>query len=44
MREIKSPSSRRAWIEIHNCYIIGDGKESPSSRRAWIEILGGKNA
>ena len=35
----RSPSSRRAWIEI------GDGRNdrfgggSPSSRRAWIEIV-----
>ena len=39
----RSPSSRRAWIEI------GDGRNdrfgggSPSSRRAWIEIGDGRN-
>ena len=35
---VKSPSSRRAWVEI----IVYDGEEllggSPSSRRAWVEI------
>ena len=37
----KSPSSRRAWIEICTERLYEDvyGK-SPSSRRAWIEILG----
>ena len=36
---IQSPSSRRAWIEIHRLEVSRykvDG--SPSSRRAWIEI------
>ena len=36
---VKSPSSRRAWVEI----IVYDGEEllggSPSSRRAWVEIV-----
>ena len=37
--KIKSPSSRRAWIEIKNKYkLIGVSIASPSSRRAWIEI------
>ena len=35
---IKSPSSRRAWIEITSRRMQGHRKESPSSRRAWIEI------
>ena len=35
---MRSPSSRRAWIEIYtalgaHCFIV-----SPSSRRAWIEM------
>ena len=35
----KSPSSRRAWIEMEYVTIDGvDYKASPSSRRAWIEI------
>ena len=35
-----SPSSRRAWIEMHFCDLCpkGQGCRSPSSRRAWIEI------
>ena len=35
----KSPSSRRAWIEIVPVSILICGIVSPSSRRAWIEIL-----
>ena len=36
----RSPSSRRAWIEIRmEVKIMADIKESPSSRRAWIEIV-----
>ena len=36
----KSPSSRRAWIEISGRgRQIPRRKQSPSSRRAWIEIL-----
>ena len=34
-----SPSSRRAWIEIHHRVRIMTFKtQSPSSRRAWIEM------
>ena len=34
----RSPSSRRAWIEI--CWLSANSyaERSPSSRRAWIEI------
>ena len=35
----RSPSSRRAWIEIgfvDSCF--SSAAQSPSSRRAWIEI------
>ena len=36
----KSPSSRRAWIEIEREVIsIVIDNASPSSRRAWIEML-----
>ena len=36
----KSPSSRRAWIEISRFRpACAAAKASPSSRRAWIEIL-----
>ena len=35
---IKSPSSRRAWIEIGQCVQCHRCFQSPSSRRAWIEI------
>ena len=35
---MKSPSSRRAWIEIFRLVIFLDPPPSPSSRRAWIEI------
>ena len=34
----KSPSSRRAWIEISRPTTSDAGNWSPSSRRAWIEI------
>ena len=34
----RSPSSRRAWIEIELLQDGHDRKLSPSSRRAWIEI------
>ena len=34
-----SPSSRRAWIEMHRGYRCVRWRRSPSSRRAWIEIL-----
>ena len=34
-----SPSTRRAWIEIHFAHIeTMNAKTSPSTRRAWIEI------
>ena len=38
----KSPSSRRAWVEIsaYRCWPPGTLR-SPSSRRAWVEILPG---
>ena len=35
----KSPSSRRAWIEIAILPFLCVMNASPSSRRAWIEIL-----
>mgnify|MGYP003104289884 CR=1 FL=1 len=38
MVEDKSPSSRRAWIEITFVRYPADTSGSPSSRRAWIEI------
>ena len=34
----KSPSSRRAWIEISSSCAAISAVASPSSRRAWIEI------
>ena len=34
----RSPSSRRAWIEISLRTLRGIAARSPSSRRAWIEI------
>ena len=34
----KSPSSRRAWIEIFGSRDELQQSVSPSSRRAWIEI------
>ena len=38
-RHHKSPSSRRAWIEIRLSVIDNTvNTSSPSSRRAWIEI------
>ena len=36
---IRSPSSRRAWIEILKREADALSNESPSSRRAWIEII-----
>ena len=36
----RSPSSRRAWIEISHGNKLGFVAWSPSSRRAWIEIYG----
>ena len=35
----RSPSSRRAWIEIKMCCKAIAMRKSPSSRRAWIEIV-----
>ena len=37
-RQQRSPSSRRAWIEIIVRVIFALTISSPSSRRAWIEI------
>ena len=37
-RAYKSPSSRRAWIEIGRRFPLQGTCRSPSSRRAWIEI------
>ena len=34
----ESPSTRRAWIEIVNGYVVRFHPTSPSTRRAWIEI------
>ena len=34
----RSPSSRRAWIEITKPQQQNQPKPSPSSRRAWIEM------
>ena len=36
----RSPSSRRAWIEIKIAGVLSPAVSSPSSRRAWIEIAG----
>ena len=36
----RSPSSRRAWIEISLAFALRSVSVSPSSRRAWIEIDG----
>ena len=36
---MRSPSSRRAWIEIGCRRTAACARWSPSSRRAWIEIL-----
>ena len=36
----KSPSSRRAWIEIRKVILALGDAVSPSSRRAWIEMRG----
>ena len=35
----RSPSSRRAWIEIDSFDAGNAVNRSPSSRRAWIEIV-----
>ena len=37
--DARSPSSRRAWIEIDLVCSPDVADTSPSSRRAWIEIL-----
>ena len=37
-RMTRSPSSRRAWIEICWFLLLEMWMKSPSSRRAWIEI------
>ena len=39
MPKSKSPSSRRAWIEMVRLSPIATQIMSPSSRRAWIEIF-----
>ena len=40
----KSPSARRAWIEMHPTVDGGCGRgKSPSARRAWIEIAFDQN-
>ncbi len=38
----RSPSSRRAWIEMLTWDSAAYVARSPSSRRAWIEIVCGK--
>ena len=35
---MKSPSPRRAWIEINLIVLTLFEEKSPSPRRAWIEI------
>ena len=40
----KSPSSRRAWIEIVYVLLSRCMNASPSSRRAWIEIKGDRTS
>ena len=35
----RSPSTRRAWIEINRADYKWGVHESPSTRRAWIEIF-----
>ena len=35
---IKSPSMRRAWVEILFAFIASELMRSPSMRRAWVEI------
>ena len=37
----RSPSSRRAWIEIPKKDEATEAAMSPSSRRAWIEMFYG---
>ena len=38
IKEIRSLSARRAWIEILRAQIYDKTKKSLSARRAWIEI------
>ena len=38
VRRKKSPSARRAWIEIDPGITLLYALASPSARRAWIEI------
>ena len=41
----RSPSSRRAWIEITRRFTMRlKGERSPSSRRAWIEMSRSKSS
>ena len=35
----RSPSTRRAWIEMAHHMVGNQVDESPSTRRAWIEIV-----
>ena len=37
-RPVKSPSTRREWIEIAQSIHQNGTKRSPSTRREWIEI------
>ena len=39
--QVGSPSSRRAWVEMHALGRRPCRSKSPSSRRAWVEISGG---
>ena len=41
IQQQKSPSTRRAWIEISGTVYHLEGYGSPSTRRAWIEIENG---
>ena len=35
----RSPSSRRAWVEIFELFLADQrAEQSPSSRRAWVEM------
>ena len=39
--KVKSPSTRREWIEIDIAKVVkGICDQSPSTRREWIEIRG----
>ena len=35
----RSPSAKRAWIEIRFSYVEFGMPRSPSAKRAWIEML-----